>query len=218
VTATPLLDAEVQGPGPRPRRRRPVIVVILVVLTVVAWGGLVAVRSAGLVGSPAIVFGGIAGPVGDEHEQIDAPAYPGAYQWDFYPSGTFGITIAIRNDGGRAVRLTDFPVDGAEHYWRREAVEVSELLTPERCCVPGDWQALEPVTLAPGDLRMVRLTYRFADCQLDEDQWATWSWTTQRVSYEVWGMTRTFDLELPMVMAVRAGGDCPTAFNQTPEG
>lgn len=209
-----VLDSPVTAPDPvrvSGHRRRGLLLAGAMLVVAI---GAVAIDAKVLSYQP-IVDAGMYGPRAGEPQQIEAPDYRGALQWDFAPGERFAFAFAIRNDGDRSVRVVDIPdAGGPPAYWTRERVEVSEVFEGSHCCVAEDLREFAPFTLHPGDVRELVFTYRFRSCELtDASQWATHSWRRQAITYRFWNVTRDVDLEMPFVAAVRAGGDCREARN-----
>lgn len=127
---------------------------------------------------------------------------------DFVRDGRFSAWIILRNEGPRDVRIEAIGPAGF-YYWGLEgAVVADDPDDPEESLPEGD-RPLRPFTLHEGESRGVRLDFRFADCDLGQNQGGSSTITSLGVKYRTLGFSRTVSVPFyEMAITVMATGHC----------
>ena len=135
--------------------------------------------------------------------------------------GEFDVVFNVTNTGNRDVRITGVPERFHDPLYVDEAgVQIGDGDPNElKGGSQMGWVDFRPFDLPPGQFRMLRLRYRFADCRFHPSGLREWEgtlatgsglgWTHQVVEYRYWGLSRSVELELPYAVFLDgAGGAC----------
>jgi hypothetical protein len=147
----------------------------------------------------------------------------GARVFPFRAGESFAYEFGIVNPGDRAVTVTDLPPPPVARYAELTGIDIDD--PGLESASGGDrrdsslatrWRPFDSVRLEPGDERFFRLSFRFASCDLapvpaeqaqDAFSGGT-TWDSQTVSYRVWKVPRTAELELLSRIGIEATGTC----------
>lgn len=200
--------------GPRlPRRWR---IGALLLVTAVVVGGVLVVR--GLYsyspfnqGSLSVVStGSFAGnPLTFEDFRDVSPLIsPDEVHIRFRPGGRFVVGFSVNNAGRWGVKVEAVPVQN-DGLVRATGVRMGPKNNFVGSPLPSEMVPFRPFRLGDGDERFVQVEYALADCapELPDVRWAEGSgpafgWTEQRVDFEVFGISRHMNIELPWAVAV----------------
>lgn len=155
--------------------------------------------------------GGGSGVVGPGRVDIDN-YFGSEVQLNFQAKGKFSLEFDVVNAGPFDIEVLGID-ERPEWFSRLERMEVGSRSNLKR--VPVDSFAL-----SRGSYKVMVLHYEFADCDFAPVEGPAHhgiSWNTVRIRYEMLGMTRTQEFELPWAVSVRMNGgdpaECRSQFN-----
>jgi hypothetical protein len=140
----------------------------------------------------------------------------------FRAGESFAYEFGIENRGDRAVLVTDLAPPPVAGYADLTSIEIDDAGqetgsgSDQPNSLAARWVPFDSVHLEPGDERFIRFTFQFASCDLapvlpDQPERAFYggtTWSSQSVSYRVWNVPRTADLELLSRIGIEATGTC----------